>query len=650
MGNRIVCLALVVVVLCVAAPTKAHAIPSICDALGAANLVQNCGFETGNFNKWTYDGDQENVNAVVTTYNVNSGNNVAALGTTDIETISQPLTTIGGQTYALSFYLWSDGLTSNYFSAELGSLTPYEETDLSAFGYTLFTFYGLVPGADATLTFSFQDQQGYVRLDDVSVWATPEPSSLGLMVLGLLMVAIISRRIGRTRKIWITSVVLAAVLLSVHPPECNAQAPHPHPRFATIHVDGIHSFVSCLNAQIIKGESANIASTVQCIPSDCNFTLTMSAASAQAACPLGGVNLPRVILSCPIGTDSDSGDELYFRPSYLFCPIDSAGADDTVGADRVELGEDVNSDPGVIAPGSLAMADVPLKPTQSFVPYVVSDVYSVDPDSKGCNTCHGNAGTLMEHGLTLQLSEPILPWDEDRVIFSNDPTRPANIPNPEMLATQGIPQQTLPQVCACISNNKAAISADIANKVAAAQQAGETLAAETNLTVLTDLCTALLPKLGQAAGTCGATKASAMVRTEVPQGYRISGGGAFTLRSSQMSALTIDLSAVGSQEGANSVRLEHLRGNLIAYNHVTNTRVRIVSISSGHATVLNGGDFELAGTGKASVNGVTEQVEFLLSQVQGTARFSVGGEEGDTLAGGTNFSGAAALQLIQTSP
>jgi len=298
----------------------------------------------------------------------------------------------------------------------------------------------------------------------------------------------------------------------------------------------ILSFVDCLNgvAEQNDNQAADISTTVQCLPANCTWTLTMSAESAQAACFLGGVQLPRLIFNCPPPCPGGScGSGLNFRPSYLFCPILSK-SDGNFGVDRVELGQDVTGDDiagNPIPAGTMIMADVPLPPTANFTGFNPADVYSDatgdNRGSKACNACHGTTllgatlapdGTIGgQSGLEVQLSPPLPTFGGGNntfytpqtaatfVMFSNDPEVLANLPGPlnanganlNALSTQGVVSQTLPQLCGCINQNLNAIRNDRGYQAALAQ--GN---AESDLSVLTNLCSALLPKLDLQASAC----------------------------------------------------------------------------------------------------------------------------------------------------
>lgn len=91
---------------------------------------------------------------------------------------------------------------------------------------------------------------------------------------------------SRTYVVGVVSFVLAAAIVAF------SQDP-------SANVKDIPSFVKCLNDNIQQGANTNVSNAVMCIPKGCSMSVTMSQASAQAACNLGGCQLPRVILDCP---------------------------------------------------------------------------------------------------------------------------------------------------------------------------------------------------------------------------------------------------------------------------------------------------------------------------------------------------------------
>jgi hypothetical protein len=131
---------------------------------------------------------------------VHSGNfaiEFGALGAFD-DSISQVLSTTAGRSFELSFFL------RNLASASAGRAdfsTSWDGTSVfsaptTAFGYTQYHF--LVPGTGSdTLQFAGRQNVGFYGLDDIVVTplVTPEPSTLSLFGLGLLLVgALLARK------------------------------------------------------------------------------------------------------------------------------------------------------------------------------------------------------------------------------------------------------------------------------------------------------------------------------------------------------------------------------------------------------------------------------------------------------------------------
>jgi hypothetical protein len=230
--------------------------------------------------------------------------------------------------------------------------------------------------------------------------------------------------------------IVSAAALSVLAPLAVAARPDPSK------VKDIKTFVACLN--MIKRANGTIADAAKCVPPCCNFVVTMSPKSAQAACELGGCKLPRVIFDCP----GPSGGKR-FRPSFLLCPIDSKGAGDQFGTDRTELGEDVDDK------GNMKMADVPAPPgTTDFTKITEGDVLSkADQASgtKGCNAgCHNEPATGNDPDNN-ELSDPIDPFGKfngmDLAPFIIDTDEPGKTVPPNV-------KMSLAKICKCIKKNQ----------------------------------------------------------------------------------------------------------------------------------------------------------------------------------------------------
>ena len=103
-------------------------------------------------------------------------------------TLSQSLTTVAGGTYSVSFFLEQDttpntGYT-HAFDATFGgttmlNLTPTVTVPGIVGSFQKYTYTETAAGTSTALTFSFENDDSYWSLDDVSVVAvaaaTPEP-------------------------------------------------------------------------------------------------------------------------------------------------------------------------------------------------------------------------------------------------------------------------------------------------------------------------------------------------------------------------------------------------------------------------------------------------------------------------------------------
>jgi hypothetical protein len=140
-------------------------------------LVVNGDFETGELPPWTNTGD--------TSFTAVDANNPHS-GTFSLETgpatsdgfIDQVIPTVAGTAYDVSFWLENQDTTgNNRFGASFGGITLVPEATQAPFGYTLYTFNNVMPGANADLHFIFYNPPSFFYLDDVCVTVSgPSPT------------------------------------------------------------------------------------------------------------------------------------------------------------------------------------------------------------------------------------------------------------------------------------------------------------------------------------------------------------------------------------------------------------------------------------------------------------------------------------------
>jgi|HubBroStandDraft_6_1064221.scaffolds.fasta_scaffold491689_2 hypothetical protein len=184
---------------CSATPGFAGSVDSVCDAV-AGNLVQNCGFESGNFSSWTVLNNDGNTDVEMDSFalGLNSGDFYAALGDASSAptTIEQTFADGVGSSLTFSFYVATDG-TGGGLVADFDGTTLLSLSNTSANGYTEYSFSATGTGSD-TISFIEEGPIGsYIGLDDVIVVdppAVPEPSSVAFLVVGLGAIVLAHRR------------------------------------------------------------------------------------------------------------------------------------------------------------------------------------------------------------------------------------------------------------------------------------------------------------------------------------------------------------------------------------------------------------------------------------------------------------------------
>ena len=147
------------------------------------NIVQNGGFEMGDFTGWNLNGDGYDVNYVDSSpqHPPHSGAYCALLGEMySLAYLSQTLATVAGQQYLLSFWLANDYRgTPDIFQASWNGTNIYTINNPMGMDWTNLNFIVTATSPTTTLDFAAENDPGYFGLDDVSVTPIPTPSFTG---------------------------------------------------------------------------------------------------------------------------------------------------------------------------------------------------------------------------------------------------------------------------------------------------------------------------------------------------------------------------------------------------------------------------------------------------------------------------------------
>lgn len=453
--------------------------------------------------------------------------------------------------------------------------------------------------------------------------------------------------IARFAKLFLPAVVLALLLC------ISALAGDP-----SANVKDIPSFVKCLNDNVKKGDQANVADAVMCIPKGCTMTLTMSQASAQAACNLGGCQLPRVILDCP-GPKPD----LRFRPSFLLCPIDSnQEGEHPFGTDRIEIGVDVTPVEGDT--GNMMMADLDIPPNKPYNPVDPNKITSTVGNDKGCNVCHNDKTPANAKQGDPVLSEAIHPFStscagqgvdvSQYVIDTDDPDYEDKV-KPGDVKVGGVPveAQGIADVCDCINNHRDEISAaannldDVKANFPDLKKPEKALNPALDPGILHELCTNLQNyhdsrACGTATGRSGTVLPCAGVE----------GGGKFLEDppvDDSVSTLVFAISGQAESSGggtSTTYSFVNTSGSISAFDYKSRNQIASVQVTSLTATSFTSGDLQISGMGSAVVNGKNQNVVFNFDRVGGVTSFSIENAKTLTpLAAGVEEPGRAGIKL-----
>jgi hypothetical protein len=193
---------------------------------GSINIVQNGGFETGDFTGWTINQLSEETWRISGDPHTGTwGASTGCVGPdcitgepTSQNSLSQMLSTNAGDSYALSFFYDPGRVETGSGISELlvqwGGTTVADllidgtillvRSDISTItpapGYNIYTVSGLMATSTSTqLTFLGRQDPSFSLLDDIvvtdnSAAAAPEPSSYALAAGGLLVLAIAAVR------------------------------------------------------------------------------------------------------------------------------------------------------------------------------------------------------------------------------------------------------------------------------------------------------------------------------------------------------------------------------------------------------------------------------------------------------------------------
>ena len=155
------------------------------------SIVQNGGFEAGNFSFWGLANDFYSLvdhNGAISGIAPHSGSYLAAFGDSGtLGTLSQTLPTVANQSYVLSLWLNSPNVllvsggratnnTPNEFRVSWNGNVLFDQVNIGQIGWTNLQFIVTATGSNTVLQFGEEMDTWYLGLDDVSAVPIPYPS------------------------------------------------------------------------------------------------------------------------------------------------------------------------------------------------------------------------------------------------------------------------------------------------------------------------------------------------------------------------------------------------------------------------------------------------------------------------------------------
>jgi hypothetical protein len=141
------------------------------EQVGGTQLVQNGGFETGDFSDWSTAGDMADTAVTSGALYVQAGNYGAELGPSgSLGFLSQNLPTSPGASYVVSCWLDSpDGANPNEFLVAWNGTNIFDQVNMEETGWTNMQFMVVASSTNSVLEFGFRNDDSYFGLDAISV-------------------------------------------------------------------------------------------------------------------------------------------------------------------------------------------------------------------------------------------------------------------------------------------------------------------------------------------------------------------------------------------------------------------------------------------------------------------------------------------------